>query len=64
MGYVLMQPDDYAAFLAAIKYLSLTSECLFDRSLDEPRLRPILFRSRSNITYERNYHSFLGEVTC
>ena len=64
MGYILMQPDDSPESLAAIKHLSATGECLFDVSLDGPRLRPVLFGSRSNKSYERDYHSFVGEVAC
>ena len=33
-------------------------------SLDGPRLRPILFCFRINMSYERDYHSFVGEVAC
>ena len=64
MGNILMQPDDYSAFLATIKHLSFTGECSFELSLDEPRLRPVLFGSRSNMTYERNCLSFASEVAC
>ena len=64
MGYILMQPDDSLESLAAIKHLSATGECLFDVSLDGPRLRPVLFGSRSNKSYERDYHSFVGEAAC
>ena len=64
MGYILMQPDDYSASLATIKHLSFTDECSFVLSLEEPRLRPVLFESGSNMTYERNYLSFVSEVAC
>ena len=47
-----MQLDNFSASLACIKYLTLNVEYLFDLSLDEPRLRPVLFESHSNITYE------------
>ena len=59
-----MQLDEFSASLACIKYLTLNVEYLFDLSLDEPRLRPVLFESHSNITYERNYHSFVDEAAC
>ena len=52
MDYMLMQLDDSFASSAAIKYLSLTDECSFELSFDEPRLWSILFGSRSNTTYE------------
>ena len=38
MDYMLMQLDDSFASSAAIKYLSLTDECSFELSFDEPRL--------------------------
>ena len=64
MGYILMQPDDSSDSIAAVKNLVDTGECLFDLSLDGPRLRPVLFGSRSNLPYESDYHSFVGEITC
>ena len=64
MGCRLIQPDDSSTSLAAIKSIALTGECLFDLSLDGPRLRLVLFGSRSNMTYERKYHFFVGEVAC
>ena len=44
-----------------MKHLTATGEFQFDLSLDGPRLRPVLFGSRSNLPYESNYHSFVGE---
>ena len=64
MGYILMQPDDSPDYLATINHLTATDECLFDMSLDGPRLRPVLFGSRANVSYECNYHSFVGEIAC
>ena len=64
MGYILMHPDDSPDSLAAITHMAVTGKCLFDISLDGPRLRPVLFGSRANLSYERNYHSFVGEVAC
>ena len=64
MGYILIQPDDYPDSLATIKHLTATCECLFVISLDGPRLRPVLFGSRANIPYDRNYHPFVGEIAC
>ena len=63
MGYILMQADDSPQCLKAIQILENTGYCLFDLSLDGPRLRPV-FLSRSNHPYEKYYHSFVGEVTC
>ena len=62
IGYILMQPDDSQDLLVAIKHLTATGECLFDILLDGPRLRPVLFGSRANMSYDRSYHSFVGEV--
>ena len=64
MGYILMQPDDSSDSIAAIHHLADTGKCLFDLSLDGPRLRPVLFESRSNLPYESDYHSFVGEIAC
>ena len=64
IGYILMQPGDSPDLLAAIKHLAAIGEFLFDVSLDGSRIRPILFWYRVNISYERDYHSFVGEVTC
>lgn len=61
MGYILMQPRDSSGSSAAA-YLTLTGEYLFDLFLDGPKLRHVLFRSRSNMIYERGYHYFVGEV--
>ena len=44
-----------------MKHLTATGEFQFDLSLDGPRLRPVLFGSRSNLPYESNYHSFVGD---
>ena len=59
-----MQLNDTFNSVTAIKHLALAGACMFDLSLDEPRLRPVLFGSYSNMTYEGNYHSFIGEVAC
>ena len=59
-----MQPNVSPDSLAAITHLATTGECLFDISLDGPRLRSILFESRANMSYERDYRSFAGEVAC
>ena len=59
-----MQPDDSPISLAVMKDLTATGECQFDPSLDVPILRLVLFGSCSNLHYESNYHSFVGEVAC
>ena len=64
MRYILIHPDDSPDSLAAITHLAATGEYLFDILLDGPRLRPVLFGSRANLSYERNYHFFVGEVAC
>ena len=50
MGYILIQPDDSSDYLATFNHLAATGECLFDMLLDGPRLRPILFGSRTNLS--------------
>ena len=42
MGYILMQPNDSPDSFVVITHLAATDECLFDMSLDGPRLRPVL----------------------
>ena len=64
MGYILMKSDDYPTSSTHIKDLATTGKILFDISFDEPILRTILFGSRENMPYERNCHSFVGEVAC
>ena len=50
--------------MVALKHLAAIGECLFDLSLDGPRLQSILFGSRDNMSYARNYYSCDGEVVC
>ena len=57
-----MQPDASPTSLATKKHLVTTSECLFDLSLDGPRLRPVLFGYRGILPYESKNRSFFGEV--
>ena len=64
MVYILMQPDNSPASLAAIKHLYAIDECLFYFSLDGPILIPVLFGSRANMYYESDYHSFVREIAC
>ena len=64
MGYILMQLDASSGSIAEMKHLEDTGGCFFDLSLDGPRLRPALFGSRSNLPYESDFHSFVGEIAC
>ena len=64
MGYILMQADESPQSLAVLTLLEDTGECIFDLSLDGPRLRCVFFNSRSNQTFEVHYHSFVDEVVC
>ena len=64
MGYILMQADESPQSLAVLTLLEDTGECIFDLSLDGPRLRSVFFNSRSNQTFEVHYHSFVDEVAC
>ena len=59
-----MQADDSPQSIEAVQKLENTGDCLFDLSLDEPRLRPVFFGYRSNQPYEKHYHSFVGKVAC
>ena len=59
-----MKPNDLSDSVTEIKHLATTGECLFNMSLDGPRLRPVIFGSRANLSYDHNYHSFVGEVAC
>ena len=63
MFSILMRPDDSLTSLIDLKHLVTTGECLFDLSLDGPRLRLFLFEIRSNMLHEKNYYSFVDEVT-
>ena len=62
--YILTQPDDFPASLVELKHLAVTGEYLFDLSFGGSRIHPVLFEYRANITYEGNYHAFVGEVAC
>ena len=57
-----MQHDNCSDYLRALKILEDSGDCTFELSLEEQRLHPVLFGSRSNFPYERNYHSFVGEI--
>ena len=52
-----MQADDSPTSVAAIPLLEDKGECT-------PRLRPVLFGTRSSQPFEIHYHSFIGEVAC
>ena len=64
MGYILIQDDDTSQSVAAVQLLEETGECMFDLSLDGPRLKPVFFGSRSNQPFEIHYYSFVSEVAC
>ena len=57
-----MQPNNDKVSLDAVKLLRTTGENNSDKTMDGPRLRPILFVSRKYTTTEFHYHSFVGEV--
>ena len=63
-GYMLMKADKSPQSLVELTLLEATGKCTFDLSLDDPRLRPMFFGSRSNQTFEVHYHSFIREVAC
>ena len=64
MGYILMQLDNSLESITAIKHLDSTDGRLFDLTLFNPCLKPVLFNSLSNIFHENNYHSFVGDGAC
>ena len=45
MEYILIQADDSPQSLKAAQILENTGDCLFDLSLDGPRLRSVFFIS-------------------
>ena len=59
-----MQADDTSQSVATLQLLEDKGKCIFNLSLDGPRLRPVFSGSRSNQSFEINYHSFVGEVAC
>ena len=64
MGYILLQSDDYKVSRAALHKLRTTGECDFDITSTGPRLRPIVFNSRTYTDTEHHYHGFVGEIAC
>ena len=63
MDYILMHSDESLYSLAVIKHLAATGDCLFDVSLDSPRLKHVLFWSRASMSYERDHHSVDRHIT-
>ena len=59
-----MQADNTSQSVAVVQLLKGKDECASDLSLDGLRLRPVLFGSRFNQSFERHYHSFVGEIAC
>ena len=64
MGWILMQPAQDEASLAATKLLIETGEVTFDIAKTGAQLRPVQFGSRACTALEATYHSFVGEVAC
>ena len=62
MVYIVMQPEDSEAAREATKKLIETVECVFDLTMEGPRLRPIAFGSRKCSKTESNYHGYVGEI--
>jgi hypothetical protein len=62
MGWILMQPDDSPASLAALKLRHKEGVCNFDLTMTGAQLRPIRFGSRGCTDRERGFHSFVGEA--
>ena len=59
-----MQPDNCSESIRALAILEESGDCTFELSLEGPRLHLVLFESRSNLPYEMEYHSFVGEIAC
>ena len=64
MGFILMQPADNKKTRQASEHLIKTGECLFNLSLEGPRLKPLIFGSGACTDIEKNIHSFVGEAAC
>ena len=64
MAWILMQPDDSEASIAATKVLLETGINQFDVTMDGPRLVPVRFGSRACLDKEKWFHSFVGEGAC
>ena len=64
MGWILMQPDNSDASIAALALLRSEGICKFDLTMNGARLRPIRFGSRSCTERECHFHSFVGEAAC
>ena len=64
MGYILMQPDNCSKSIRVLAILEETGDCIVELSLEGPRLHPVLFGSRSNLPFEKDYHSFVEEIAC
>ena len=64
MAWILMQPDDSPASVAATHLLKEKGTNLFDATMDGPRLLPVRFGSRACLDKEKWLHSFIGEGAC
>ena len=64
MSWIMIQPADNNESIAAINLLLETGECNFDITRGGARLRPTGFESRSYLSQENKYHSFVGEASC
>ena len=64
MAWILMQPDDSPASVAATKMLKGKGTNLFDATMDGPRHLPVRFGSCACLDKEKWLHSFIGEGAC
>ena len=64
MGYIIMQSDNSQEFVKALRHLVAKGECLFELSLDGPRLYPVVLVSWSDLPYKVYCHSFVVEIPC
>ena len=61
---ILLQPDDSSASQAATAQMERGEPCVFDKTLNGARLRPVRFLARKCDEIEEHYHSMVGEAAC
>ena len=64
MGYVFIQSNNIHESLVDLKDLENTWDFEFELTLNEPQIRPIVFRLRSNLSHNKYHHSFIYKVVC
>ena len=64
MGCILIQSDDSAKSTTVTVKLCSIGICDFDLTSTSPRLQPLCFIYRANKNNEKDYLSFVSEVSC